>query len=1191
MRPDAHGGVTVTIANLRAPACSGLLAAVLALPLGAAAVPAAAFAHDGESFQVLVFSKTAAFRHGSIPSGIAAIEALAVEHNFEVDTTEDAAQFTDANLARYDVVVWLNTTGDVLDGAQQGAFERYIQAGGGYAGVHSASDTEYGWPWYGDLVGAYFNNHPANQTASIKVEDPGHPSTAHLGSRWERFDEWYNFQNNPRGDVHVLLSLDESSYDPGSGAMGAEHPIAWCHDYDGGRAWYTGLGHTNESYSEPAFLEHLAGGIETAAGVVDADCGASLTSSFEKVALDESTSNPMKLDVADDGRVFYIDRNGAVRIIRPDGSTATAGTLGVYTGQEFGLLGLALDPGFATNNWVYLYYSPAGGQPIDRLSRFTMNGDTLDMGSQVTLLEVDAQRQECCHAGGALAFDAAGNLYLATGDNTNPFASDGYTPIDERPGRAFWDAQRTAANSNVLNGKVLRIHPEADGSYTVPAGNLFAPGTANTRPEIFAMGFRNPFTIGVDPQTNKLLVADYGPDAGAANPSRGPDGRVEWNIVDQPGFYGWPYCVSANTPYVDHNFAGGQSGQPFNCANPVNNSPHNTGITQLPPAIPAELWMGMSSTGVPEIGGSGAPTASGVYRFDSGADPSRRWPAYWDGKALLGDWNNGRLFSIQPDGPVGGVSDVSRIFPELSFIRIHDLKWGPDGALYVIDWGTGFGGNNTDSGIYRIDYLRGGGTRDPIARVGTDRTSGPVPLTVQFSAAGSSDPEGMPLSHAWDFDGDGTTDATGPQASHTYIQPGTYLAALTVTTPDDRSAVADVEVVAGNTAPTITIHAPVDGGLFDFGDQIRYEVTVTDPEDGQVDCADVVTQPGLGHDEHAHGYEQYSGCEGVFPLPGDEGHIGADVFGVVTVTYTDQGGPSGAKPLTSQRIVVLHTKQKQAEYFSDHGRISGGAGSDDPGVQVEPTTDTGGGQNIGFITDGDWFGFAPMNLSGIDAVQFRVASETIGGTIEIHVNDPGGPLVGTATVGSTGGWQNWTTVTADLNNVPSDGGSSVYFVTRRPSGSDSTSFLLNVNWVDFQGTGIGAGGGDQSGALHTMGSGDCLDVAGVSTDPGTQVQIWDCTGGLNQSWTHTAAGQLTVYSGGLRRCLDAEGGGTSAGTSVIIWTCHGGANQQWQHNADGTITSVQSGLCLDVNGGGTANGTAVLLWNCHGGANQRWTFG
>jgi cytochrome c len=1127
-------------------AFTALLTGALAASLGTIATPAtSAAAQPTEPFTALVFSKTAGFEHDSIPAGIAAIQGLAAEHGFEVDTTEDAAVFTDQNLAQYDVVIWLNTTGDVLNDAQQGAFERYIQAGGGYAGVHSASDTEYDWPWYGELVGAYFNNHPANQTATVKVEDPAHPSTAGLGPLWERFDEWYNFQTNPRGDVHVLASLDESTYDPGPGAMGAEHPIAWCHDYDGGRAWYTGMGHTIESYSEPGFLQHLLGGIQTAAGVLDADCGASLTDSFEKVALDENTLNPMKLDVAGDGRVFYVDRNGDVRIIRPDGSTTTAGNIDVYTGQEFGLLGIVLDNDFATNGFLYLYYSPAGTEPVDRLSRFIMNGDTLDLGSEVTLLEVDTQRTECCHAGGALEMDSQGNLYLATGDNTNPFASDGYTPIDERAGRAFWDAQRTSANSNVLNGKVLRIHPEADGSYTIPDGNLFATGTPNTRPEIYAMGFRNPFTIGIDPETDKLIVADYGPDAGSANPNRGPDGRVEWNIVDEPGFYGWPYCVGENTPYIDYNFATGASGQPFNCAGgPVNDSPNNTGIDQLPAAIPAELWMGKSATGVPEIGGSGAPTASGVYRFDPESTSDRQWPAYWDGKAILGDWNDGRMFSIQPDGPVSDVVDVSRIFPDLSFFRIHDLEWGPDGALYVIDWGTGFGGGNADSGIYRIDYVRG--ARNPIAQLTTDQTSGPVPLTVQFSAAGSTDPEGSPLSYAWDFDGDGTTDATEPEVSHTYTEPGNYLAALTVTTEDGRSAVKDVEIVAGNTAPTITVNAPVDGGFFDFGDQIRYEVTVTDPEDGEVDCADVMTQPGLGHDEHSHGYEQYFGCEGVFPLPGDQGHIGANIFGVVTVTYTDRGGEGGARPLTSKEEVVLHTKQKEAEFFTDTGRVPGGAGDDTPGVQLEATSDEGGGQNIGFITDGDYYGFAPMNLTRIDAVQFRVTSGTIGGTIEVRVDDPEGPLVGTATVEPTGGWQNWTTVTAQLSDVPADGGSALYFVVRRPSGSDSTSFLLNVNWMRFLGIGVSENAQPVITATADPRSGPApltVDFAASATDPDGDEPIsfaWSfgdggTAEGAEASHTYAAPGTYTARV----TATDARG---AVATQTLAITVEGSAD-------------------------------------------------
>jgi cytochrome c len=259
-------GIPAALAAAVEPPASAVQGAPAAAPAGSPADTAA------EPFDALVFSKTAAFRHGSIPVGIEAISQLGAENGFTVTATEDARVFSQRGLARYEVVVFLSTTGDVLNARQQAAFERYIQRGGGYAGIHAASDTEYDWPWYGELVGAYFSGHPAIQDATIDVEDHTHASTAHLPDRWERRDEWYNFRSNPRDDVHVLASLDEDSYDPGSGAMGDDHPTAWCHVYDGGRSWYTGGGHTNESYAEPAFLQHLLGGIRTASGVVDSDC-------------------------------------------------------------------------------------------------------------------------------------------------------------------------------------------------------------------------------------------------------------------------------------------------------------------------------------------------------------------------------------------------------------------------------------------------------------------------------------------------------------------------------------------------------------------------------------------------------------------------------------------------------------------------------------------------------------------------------------------------------------------------------------------------------------------------------------------------------------------------------------------------------------------------------------------------------
>lgn len=220
--------------------------------------------------RVLLFTRTAAFRHDSIPDAIGAVRRLGRERGLVVDATEDRSSFTDATLGRYSAVVFLLTSGDVLEDDQQRSFERFIRAGGGYAGVHSASDTEYGWPWYERLVGSYFKNHPAVQEGDVVVQDGAHPATRGLPRPWTRTDEWYNFRRDPGESVHVLATLDESTYE--GGTMGEDHPWAWCHEFEGGRSWYTAGGHPREAYADAAFLEHLLGGIAWAAGVADGDC-------------------------------------------------------------------------------------------------------------------------------------------------------------------------------------------------------------------------------------------------------------------------------------------------------------------------------------------------------------------------------------------------------------------------------------------------------------------------------------------------------------------------------------------------------------------------------------------------------------------------------------------------------------------------------------------------------------------------------------------------------------------------------------------------------------------------------------------------------------------------------------------------------------------------------------------------------
>ena len=260
---------------------------------------------------------------------------------------------------------------------------------------------------------------------------------------------------------------------------------------------------------------------------------------------------------------FLIEISGKVRIYKPRERTIVdAGSLEVTTAQENGLLGMALDPEFARNRFIYLLHSSKQfiGQT---LSRFTMNGDALDLSSRIDLLSYPEQRQECCHHAGSLRFGPDGCLYVGSGDNTNPFAdSNGYAPIDERPGRGPWDAQKSAANPNDLRGKILRIKPTPDGKYSIPRGNLFPPGTPGTRPEIYVMGCRNPWRYNFDSKTGILYFGDVGPDAGSDDVQRGPRGFDTLNQVRAAGNWGWPYA-RGNKPYIEFDYVTKQPGKPY----------------------------------------------------------------------------------------------------------------------------------------------------------------------------------------------------------------------------------------------------------------------------------------------------------------------------------------------------------------------------------------------------------------------------------------------------------------------------------------------------------------------------------------------------------------------------------------------------------------------------------------------------
>ncbi|CCK26238.1 glycosyl hydrolase [Streptomyces davaonensis JCM 4913] len=770
---------------------------------------------------------------------------------------------------------------------------------------------------------------------------------------------------------------------------------------------------------------------------------------FQQVTLakgEAEVGEPMSLAVLPDRSVLHTSRDGELRLTDAAGNTRLAGKLDVYAHDEEGLQGVGVDPDFADNRFIYLYYAPpmntpAGDAPetgtaadfapfdgVNRLSRFVLKTDgTLDTASEKKILDVPASRGICCHVGGDIDFDAAGNLYLSTGDDTNPFQSDGFTPIDERATRnPAFDAQRSSGNTNDLRGKILRIKVDADGSYSVPEGNLFAPGTDKTRPEIYAMGFRNPFRFSVDKATGILYVGDYGPDAGAANPSRGPAGQVEFARVTGPGNFGWPYCTGDNDAYVDYDFGTGQSGAAFDCAAPKNTSPNNTGLTDLPPAQAA--WIPYDGGSLPEFGtGSESPMGGPVYHYDAALDSPVKFPEAYDGDFFAGEFGRRwiKRISSDADGTVQSIDDVP-----WTGTQVMDMAFGPDGALYVLDYGVSWFGGDEHSALYRIENATDG--HSPVAQAAANRTSGQAPLRVQFSSEGTTDQDGDALTYSWDF-GDGTTSTTA-DPTHRYRKNGTYTATLTAKDPSGRTGSASVQVVVGNTAPKVTLELPQDGQLFAFGDAIPFKVRVSDPEDRTIDCSKVKVTFVLGHDSHGHPVTSANGCTGTIQTSADGGHDeDANIFGVMDAEYTDGGG-GGQAPLTTHDQSVLQPKHRQAEHF--------GNGS---GVSLITKTGAHGGRTVGDIDNGDWISFTPYALGNAKSVTARVSSGGAGGTLEIRAGSSTGTLLGTATVPVTGGWENFQDVTAPLTRAPR-GTTTLYLFFKGATGSGA---LFDVDDFTF----------------------------------------------------------------------------------------------------------------------------------------------
>ena len=799
-----------------------------------------------------MFSKNTYFFHTSIPKGNAAIIKLGAENGFDVDTTTNAEYFTEDSLKRYAAVIFLNNadnSGSLLNNYQEAEFERYIQSGGGYVGIHAASDAEYDWGWYGRLVGGYFNGHPDKwQEAILHVEDSTHPATKGLPVEWKRTDEWYNFKKLNK-DVHVLITIDESTYK--GGTNGRYHPMSWYHDYDGGRAFYTALGHTEASYTEPLFLKHILGGIKYAIGDnKEPDYSKAKTlkvpeeNRFVKTMLIQGTFlEPIEMAVLPNFDVLIIQRRGEVMLYNnKTGIIKQAGFLNVYwktsapnVNAEEGLLGIAADPDYKNNHFIYMFYSPADTS-VNRLSRFEFRNDTLDVKSEKIVLQFYSQRDICCHTGGSIAFGNDNMLFLSTGDNSTPFdepdqkyVNHGFAPLNDEPGHLQYDARRSAGNTSDLRGKIMRIRIKPDGGYEIPEGNLFV-NNPKGRPEIYVMGNRNPYRISVDKKTGFLYWGEVGPDAdNDSMDTRGPRGYDEINQARKAGYFGWPLFVGNNFAYHQYDYSTGKSGAAFEPAHPINNSRNNTGLEQLPPAQPAFIWYPYGvSHDFPQVGTGGRNAMAGPVYYTEDFPRETRFPDYYNGKLFIYEWMRGWIKAVTML-PNGDFDKMEPFMEHTKFSNPIDMENGPDGRLYILEYGSGWFSKNPDAGLSRIDYLSG--NRPPkVGALTVQKTSGSLPFTIDAKVE-ASDPETDPLTYVWTI-GAIKQETKTPELHYTITNAGEYVTSVEVFDNKKASSKSDVVTIyAGNDRPLVDISLQGNQSFYIPGKPVMYKVNVTDKGD------------------------------------------------------------------------------------------------------------------------------------------------------------------------------------------------------------------------------------------------------------------------------------------------------------------------------------------------------------------------
>ncbi len=725
----------------------------------------------------------------------AELEAVSAAKGWTVEPLRDLNQLEEDSLKRISALLWWDSPIESMSVRQMTDVERFVQMGGGLLAVNCTFERPLSWPWW-----------EKTQAAFRLVEQPSTMSLA-----------------QPVADVVVEREARQFPY-----PQVAFHRLTSWVTFPWEKALSQAIGTNTYRPSSAASLRVPE------------------ESRFTIKVLDSVMIEPMELAILPDGKVIYIERRGRMKMYLPqENRTRIMHEFDVCTegNYEDGMLGLTIDPHFEENHYLYLYYSPGSACAIQSqyLSRFTMIGDSINLASEKVILEVPVQRETCCHSGGSLTWDTQGNLYLSTGDNTSSKESDGYSPLDERPGRGPYDSQKSSSNTHDLRGKILRIRPNRFGSYDIPDGNLFPKDGSEGRPEIYVMGARNPFRIAVDPKNGYVYWGDVGPDVGHEG-KYGPESFDEWNQARTPGNYGWPYFVGDNFSYRVRDFDADTVGDYFNPSAPVNTSPHNTGRKQLPPARPALIWYAKGpSAEFPQVGvGSNSAMSGPVYYPDLyPASSESKFPDYFEGKWFIYEWARSWIQVVTFD-EAGELARIEPFLPNWEMSKPIDMEFGPDGAMYVLEYGQNYFADNPDARLVRIEYAAG--NRKPVAKLQVDQVAGAAPLAIQFSAAGSFDyDEGDSLHYFWNF-GDGTQ-ASGLNVSHVFNSQGVYSTTLQVVDRSGARQEERVEITVGNARPNVHIAWKGNRSFYFSRNPIPYQVTVDDPEDqaiAQISLSDIL---------------------------------------------------------------------------------------------------------------------------------------------------------------------------------------------------------------------------------------------------------------------------------------------------------------------------------------------------------------